>query len=386
MRKYFEFYNGAKIKCGEAALMTIGAELAAAGCKAPLLLCSSSQEKLGLLDKVMQAIPAELSEKVVLYSSVPMKMDQDVVKEIEKVYVAKECDGIIAIGGDSVMDTAKCLRLFLSQNCDELLPLLGNVINKKSLAPLFVIPTENGSGREAGGELSVGETYVSTEAIVPDVVIIDEDTAMATNAKTIAKCGAFALANAIESYLYAEEEDPATAYAEKSISLLTKNLVNAAKDGDNEEACRATALACTYAGIAYGNAPFGAAHALAEAIGEITDETEDSAFSMTLVPAMKRALKDREQRLKTVFYLAKGATEYAETPDSERAQAAISAIESLFEELREVTQIYTKISQTKIMREIFGTIAEAAANRRSAITAFSPITKDEFIALLNEAY
>ena len=386
MRKYFEFYSGVKIKCGEAALMTIAEELAALRCKKPLLLSSISAEKMGLTDKVKAAIPADAVKEVIVYSAVPVKLDADVVKEIKKVYLSKECDGVIAVGGESVMDSAKCLRLFLSQECDEILPIMGTSISKKDHTPLIVIPTENGSGSEASGILEVADNYVTSSAIVPDVVIIDEDTAMATNAKSVAECGGYALANAVEAYLSSEEEDPSSVYAEKSIKLLSKYLVKAVKDGDDEEACRGTSLACTYAGIAYGNAPFGAAHALAQGIDQVTEESEAAAYSMTLVPAMKKAKENAEERLKTILFLTKGANEYAETPDSERADAAIRAIAEIFDALREIVHVKTKISQTKIMRECFGAVAEAAANKRAAITAFSPITREEFIALLNEAY
>ena len=39
MRKYFEFYSGVKIKCGESALATIGTELAALIVEADERLC-----------------------------------------------------------------------------------------------------------------------------------------------------------------------------------------------------------------------------------------------------------------------------------------------------------------------------------------------------------
>lgn len=383
MRKYFEFYNGAKINCGEAALATLGAELERLNSKKPIFLTSQTVTKLGVADKVLAAFGAK---KVVLFDGVSQTVDMDLVREIKKEYQNEKCDGIVAVGGDGVMDTAKCLKLFLAQECDEILPIAGAGVFEKNFVPLIVIPTENGSGKEASGFFECGEYYVSAIGVQPNVVIIDEDVAMTAPARTVAGCGAYALANAIEAYFGSEEGDPAAIYAENAIKLLAKSLESAVRDGEDEEACRMAALAGTMSGIAYGNIPFGAAHALSEGLAEMTGEPIEEMFAITLVPAMKKARERFEDKLKNVLFLFSGATEYAETPDSERADRAIEEVGALLERLHEKCNLPTKISQTKIDRESFGKIAEAAANKRSAITSFSAITKEEFISLLSEAY
>ena len=205
-------------------------------------------------------------------------------------------------------------------------------------------------------------------------------------AREVAACGAYALANAVEAYIESEETDVAAIYAEKAISLLAKNLVTAVVDGDNAEAVRATALAGTLAGVAYGAVPYGAAHALAEGLHKATGEPLEEMFALTLVPAMKRAREKYEDRIKTLYYLLVGATEYAETPDSERAERAIASVEWLLSSLHASGNLPVKISETKINRELFGAIADEAINKRASITAFGPIGKEEFITMLNDAY
>ena len=386
MRKYFEFYNGTKINCGESALNSLGTELNYLGCKKPMLLCSSGAEKLGIVEKVCAFIPHDAATEVQVYSGIPNKVDVDIVNEIKKTYLAKELDGIIAVGGDGVMDTAKCLKMFLAQDCEEILPIASIQNQKEKEVPMIAIPTENGSGKEANGYFEAGEYHISTRSLIPNVVIIDEDTAMTAPIRVVAACGAYALANAIEAYIEAEEGDPSELYAEKAIRLLSANLVKSAKDSDNKEACRATALASTLAGIAYGNAPYGAAHALAEGLADVTGEPLEEMFGITIVPAMQKARQKYEDRIKNLLLSLTNATVYAETPDSERAMKAISSVEDILKELNKLGKLPTKITQTKITREAFGAIAEAAAGKRAAITAFSPITKEEFIQLLNSAY
>ena len=386
MRKFFEFQNGAKINCGEAALKTIGKELAYLGAKKPLLLTSANAGKLGVRDKVAEALAAGGIKKHVEVENVPTDINIEYARAQKETYLKEKCDAIVAVGGDEVMDTAKCVKLLLSQEWDEILPVVAESTVRGKDIPLVAIPSENGSGKEANGYIEVGEYYLSSPALVPNVVIIDEEVAMAAPARAVAACGAYALANAIEAYIETEETDVAGIYAEKAIKLLAKNLVSAVSDGDNAEACRATALAGTLAGIAYGAVPYGAAHALAEGLHNVTKEPLEEMFALTLIPAMKRARAKYDDRIKNLYFLLVGATEYSETPDSERADRAIAAVEFLLTALQQTGNLPIKISETKIDREDFGKIADAALDKRASITAFGPIGKDEFIAMLNEAY
>lgn len=386
MRKFFEFQNAAKINCGDAALLTIGKELSYLGAKKPLLLLSANAVKLGVKAKVVNALTGSDVKEIVTPDPILAEVDLEYARAQKETYLNEKCDAIIAVGGDDVMDTAKCVKLLLSQEWDEILPVVAEATVKGKDIPLIAIPSENGSGKEANGFLEVGEYYLSSPALVPNVVIIDEDVAMAAPAREVAACGAYALANAVEAYIESEETDVAAIYAEKAISLLAKNLVTAVVDGDNAEAVRATALAGTLAGVAYGAVPYGAAHALAEGLHKATGEPLEEMFALTLVPAMKRAREKYEDRIKTLYYLLVGATEYAETPDSERAERAIASVEWLLSSLHASGNLPVKISETKIDRELFGAIADEAINKRASITAFGPIGKEEFITMLNDAY
>ena len=386
MRKFFEFQNGAKINCGEAALLTVGKELSYLGAVKPLLLTSANAAKLGVKDKVIDAIAVGEVKKVIAADPVPADVDLDYARAQKKVYLKEKCDAIVAVGGDEVMDTAKCLKLLLSQDWDEILPIVSESAVKGKDIPLIAIPSENGSGKEANGYVEVGEYYLSSPALIPNVVIIDEEVAMAAPAREVAASGCYALANAIEAYVETEETDVAGIYAEKAVKLLAENLLPAVLDSDNKESCRATALAGTLAGIAYGAVPYGAAHALAEGLHNVTGEPLEEMFALSLIPALKRAREKYEDRIKTLYFLLVGAAEFAETPDSERADRAVAAVEEILAALHKSGNLPIKISGTKIQRESFGDIADAACNKRASITAFGPIAKEEFVAMLNEAY
>lgn len=386
MRKYFEFQNGVKINCGENALGTIPTELSYYGARYPLFLTTFTAQKLGVANKVLSVLKASDVTPKAIYEYTESHFDEQKAREIKQLYLKENCDSLIVVGGDAVIESAKCARLFLSENCDELVPIIGVGNAKTKEIPLIAIPTENGTGKEASGHLEANENYVSSRALVPNVVIIDEETALTAPTRLVAACGVTALAGAVEAYLNTEEESPVEIYAEKAIRLLSKHLIKAVENDEDKEACRATALAGTLAGIAYGEAPYGAAHALAKGMADVTGEPIEEMYALTLVPSLESSLKYAEKRVKNLLLALVGADEYAETPNAERTQRTISEVKNLLEKLREISNIPTKISQTKIQRESFGKIAEAASNTRAAIAAYSPITKEDFLALLNAAY
>ena len=386
MRNYFEFQNGVKIKCGEGALGTIGAELTYYDVKKPLIITSSSAEKLGVTEKVKAAVAARGISDAICFLYDQTEIMEETAKQIKETYQSEGCDGIIAVGGDTVIDTAKIVRFFLSENCEEILPIIGTGKAKTKEIPTIAIPTENGSGKEANGYVEYKDSYLTSNALVPNVVIIDDKTAMTAPSRTVAALGAYTLTNAIEAYLNADEDSMVEIYAEKAIHLTAKYLLKFVQNSEDNNACRGMALAGTLAGIAYGETQFGAGHALALAISEATTEPIEEAYAIALLPTVEKAVKERAKRMKNLLLPIVGAKEYAETPDSERAQRTITEVKKLLESLHDKANVPIKISQTKIAREEFGNIAERAANKREAITAYKPVTKEDFIAMLNSAY
>lgn len=386
MRKFFEFQNAAKINCGESALQTIGKELAYLGAEKPLLLFSANAQRLGVVEKVSDALKKGGIKEIVLADVVQDKADLEYGKLEKDAYLSAQCDCIVAVGGDAVMDSAKIVKLLLTEGWDEILPIAAECGTKGKDIPMIAIPSENGSGKEANGFIEVGEYYLSSTALVPSVVVIDDDVTMAAPTREVAACGIYALANAIEGYLESGETDITGIYAEKAVRLLSENLMIAVKNGDDAEACRATALAATLAGVAYGSNPYGAAHALASGLSDVTGQPLEEMFALTLVPAMRRSREKCEKRVKTLYFLIAGADEYAETPASERADKAIEAVESMLSALGKVSGIPMKISKTSIDRECFGKVADSAADKRASITEKGPIGKAEFLEMLNQAY
>ena len=394
MRNYFEFQNSAKINCGEDAARTLGYELNCYGAKRPFVICSIEVVRSGITDRALSSLDGGKKGSAVCFDGVPKKTDVEIIREMKSKFEKEGCDAIVAIGDAVVLESAKILRTVISQKCDELVTLSGIYKSLDARIPMVFIPTELTRGVSLNGMIADGEAFVSSPDMIPNVLIIDREISEKKPLRLLAEGAVYALGNALEAYIGAEEDDLSEIYAEKAIKLLFKHVVKATERAGDKDAAVGIALASALAGVAYGNVPFGKAHALSEALRDVAGISEEEAMTLSIVATLKtedKLVKERVDKLIGDFEIVKGE-QPQETAESEAENAETATVEkkSKIEEwvdcLCESAGIINKISETTIQRELFGEIAEAAQNKRAAVTSRGAVTKEEFLAILNAAY
>jgi acetaldehyde dehydrogenase / alcohol dehydrogenase len=199
------------------------------------------------------------------------------VEELKRV----EADAIIAVGGGSVMDAAKAMRLFLESpqlNVRELaLPFLDA---RKRIASfpqdghalrLIAVPTTAGTGSEVSpaAVITVGPRKVTLVdySLVPDMAIVDPLLTVTMPPTVTADTGIDALTHALEAAVSIFASPFTDAFCMQAVNLILDALPRAYRDGANLEARTAMANAATIAGLAFSNAFVGLNHALAHAVG-----------------------------------------------------------------------------------------------------------------------
>lgn len=165
-------------------------------------------------------------------------------------------DLIIAVGGGSVIDTAKCVNSLTLIDSDhkaleaKIADLCKQQIKKK--VPLIAIPTTSGSGSEAThfAVIYIGKKKYSlaSQDLQPDVAIVDPTLTYNLPTKITAISALDALAQAIEAYWAVGATSESDSYAEQAIQLILPAL-QLAYEGD-EEAKNAMSLGAHYAGKA----------------------------------------------------------------------------------------------------------------------------------------
>ena len=190
-------------------------------------------------------------------------------------------DLIVAVGGGSVIDAAKTIRLFHESpglTLRELtLPFLDarkRVAHYPELEHsirLAAVPTTAGTGSEvspAAVLTSEGRKLTLVDySLVPDVAIVEPRLTLTMPPVMTADTGVDALTHALEAYVSIFASPFTDAFCLQAVHLILDALPRAVRDGDDLAARTDMANAATIAGLAFSNAFVGVNHALAHAVG-----------------------------------------------------------------------------------------------------------------------
>lgn len=190
-------------------------------------------------------------------------------------------DLIVAVGGGSVIDAAKAIRLFHEHpelTLHELtLPFL-DARKRVARFPqdphrvrLVAVPTTSGTGSEvspASVLTADGRKLTLVDySLVPDVAVVDPTLTLSMPPALTADTGVDALTHALEAYVSIFASPYTDAFCLQAVHLILDALPRAYADGDDLQARTDMANAATIAGLAFSNAFLGVNHALAHAVG-----------------------------------------------------------------------------------------------------------------------
>ena len=390
---YYEFQNSAKILSGKFALENIPNELKGFNAKKVLVLSDKTLEKIGTIQILIDAISDKNVEIGGIFTDIPQDSSIDVVDIIVGKYKELKCDSIIALGGGSVIDTAKGVRMVLSQEKENIMDLCGcELISYGKHIPFIAIPTTSGTGSEATlvavilNKIQNVKMEFISYFLVPDVAVLDSRMTLTLPKKITASTGMDALCHAIESYTCLQKNPMSDAYAISAIEIIRDNIEIAVKEPNNQDARLEMANASLMAGVAFSNSMVGLIHAIGHALGGVSRVPHGDAMSI-LMPHCMRFNKDKleKQYAKLLLYIS-GEELLINTPKEKRADKTIETIENLLNRLNKLSGLPTKLSDTGVKKENFDKIARKALNDGAMIVNPKQVTYDDVIEILNKAY
>lgn len=343
---YYEFCCRVKTVAGHRALEKISTELARMNAKKPMIITDKGVEGAGLIKLVTGALKAAKGAKVAVgavYDSVPPDSDIKMVQEVAKVYRSKGCDSIIAVGGGSVLDTAKGVNILVSLGGDSLMHYAGAGAVKKKLKPMIAVPTTSGTGSEmtivaviADHERSVKLPFVSY-FLLPDVAILDARMTKTLPPALTASTGMDAMTHACEAYTCMAKNPMSDSTALTAIRLIAENILNVAKKPADLEGRLALANASALAGMAFSNAMVGMVHMLGHATGGACQVPHGTCMSIFLPYGLEYNLHKTSHLTAELLLPLAGPEVFAATPKAERAEKAIAVIRKLNQDLHDAT-------------------------------------------------
>ena len=250
--------------------------------RSTIIVTNPALEQIGLVDIVRRSIPADTLARV--WAIPDAEPEVKVIKQGIEALNAYRADQILALGGGSVIDAAKIMKLLyespeadLEELAAPFLDIRKRVVQfpagKVNRTRLIAIPTTSGTGsevtpfavlfdREHGRKVTLADY-----SLAPDVAIVDPQFVMSLPKALTADTGIDCLTHALEAGVSIFASPYTDSNAMQAIRLVFKYLPIAYRQPRDEEARSMMHNAACIAALAFSNASVGVNHALAHAFG-----------------------------------------------------------------------------------------------------------------------
>ena len=257
--------------------------IASCGARSIMLVCGAALDAMPI-KRYFDSVEARLGIKIVRFSDFTPNPVYDFVVEGVSLFNKENCGALIAIGGGSAMDVAKCIKLF--SNMDQSKNFLKQEIKPNDI-PFLAVPTTAGSGSEATRYAVIyyngAKQSITHESIIPKTVLMDSSL-LKTLPLYQRKCTMFdALCHSIESIWSVNSTDESKAYASEAIHLILDNM-----DGylaNDDEANLEMLMAAYKSGKAINITQTTAGHAMCYKMTSLYGLSYTSASAFTAKPA-----------------------------------------------------------------------------------------------------
>ncbi|RLB94128.1 MAG: alcohol dehydrogenase, partial [Deltaproteobacteria bacterium] len=339
---YYEYCCRVKIVAGHDALEKIPGLLGSLHAARPMIITDKGVAGAGLLEVVTGALQDGVTIGAVA-DEVPSDSDFKVVRQLARVYRQNDCDAVIAVGGGSVMDTAKGVNILVSEGGDDLMAFTGAGALKKRLKPLVAVPTTAGTGSEvtlvaviADHEKNLKIPFTSY-FLLPDVAVIDSRMTLTLPDFITSQTAMDALSHAVEGYTCLAKNPISDACALEAISLIAANLLKVVKNPGDRDGRLALATAATLAGMAFSNSMVGMVHTLGHSVGAVCGVPHGTCMAIFLPYGLEYNMHKIGDDAGELLFALAGDAVFARAPRDQRARKAVAFIRDLNQALYEAT-------------------------------------------------
>jgi alcohol dehydrogenase class IV len=243
------------------------------GVQKPLVVTDPGLVRAGIAGTVTDILTGA-GAAFALYGEVESNPSVQTVNAIRRLYLAEGCDGLIAVGGGSVMDAAKAAgaRICFPRRTVNRMGGLFKV--GRRLPPLIAVPTTAGTGSETTIAALITDTetrhkYAIMDLhLIPRYAVLDPELTAGLPPAITAATGMDALTHAVEAYLcWTYNTKESIRFALEAVRAIFENLERVYRNGRDLEARQAMLLASYKAGFAFTRAGVGNVHAIAHTLG-----------------------------------------------------------------------------------------------------------------------
>jgi len=391
--RYYEFYCPVKILAGLKALEHLPSELAERGCAAPMVLTDKGVRQAGLIDHLELAFEEAGLSVDLVFDDIPPDSSTDVVEQIAGLFREHNCDSLIAVGGGSVMDTAKAANILVSEGGEYLRAYVGAHKLTRPLKPLVAIATTAGTGSEVTSVAVIKDTHkqkkdaFQSSHLMPAVAVIDPRMTLTVPPGITAATAMDALTHAVEAFTCLAKNPLSDAYASAAIRKIVTALPLVLADPGHTSARLELAEAATMAGIAFSNSMVGLVHAIGHSLGAVCHLHHGTCMSLLLPYVLEYNFETIRDDLGLLLPFLAGDEVARATPPDERATASIAGIRDLRDMIFQATGLPRSLSESgKVEKSQFAKIADLAVDDGALM--FNPVEADrsDVLSILEKAW
>jgi alcohol dehydrogenase class IV len=384
---WLKFHFPATVEFGAGCVRSIGLRLRGLGGQRPLVVSDSGVAEAGLLAPVVQSIE-EAGARPTLWPEVRCNPTDRHVYAGTVRYREERCDSIVAVGGGSVMDVAKAVRILVAH--PNPLPELyadagGTERIGRPMPRLISVPTTAGTGSEVTRVAVIGDSATHRKRILAHprmtstIAMLDPLLTLGLPPALTAATGADALAHCVEAYLSTAFHPIADGIALEGVRLVRHNLPIVLSSPSDPDARGKMLLGACMGGLA-GQKGGGAGHSLAHPLSEMAGVSHGLANALVLPYVMEFNRGHAAARLAEV-----GRAMGASVGDMSPEAAAGAAVESVHAFVRGLG-LPKSLAEMGVRREQIPELAAAAIADRSHVTNPRPCTEEDMERLYLAAY
>lgn len=260
-----------KIYAGENVFNTVGKIAQDFGYKNLFIISDKVMESMGYLDTLKKNLDAESITYDIYTDTVPEPTVASIAPARD-IMAQKPYDAVIAIGGGSVIDSAKAIAIWAKYGGEMRDYKFPRIVNELGV-PLIAIPTTAGTGSEATKVTVITDENTSEKMMcmglgfLPTVAVVDYTLTLTCPKRLTADSGIDALTHAVEAYVSQKASTFTDTIALKAMASIFPNLRTVYNTPDDTSARENMMFGSMLAGMAFSNASVALVHGMSRPIG-----------------------------------------------------------------------------------------------------------------------
>ena len=354
------------------------------GAKKVFLVSDEGIEEAGWLQRLMDILE-KTGIKWVYYPGVTANPRDFQVEQGAEFYLKNGTDVIIAIGGGSVLDTAKGIAIIAS-NGGKIRDYEGANRVQRPLPPMMLITTTAGSGSDISQFCIITDMKrgvkmsIITRTLVPNISIVDPLILRTKTESLIIQSAVDALAHAIEAYMSRIASPLTEMHSLKAIDIILGNLQRAVATR-SLDSLEKLSIASVSASMAFSNAGLGAEHALAHSLGGHFDMRHGVVHPILLTRVMRFNMGFNVHKMAEIGRVIL-KRQYGS--DEDTALAGIEKLDEFFASFDVALRLNQIVPESE--KHYLEPICKMAVHDACNLTNPRPATWEEFLQISEEVW